>query len=83
MQMTVRQEENGRENIMQCEIKRPEVVSRSHDSPVPLTCLIEDGGRSPGTAMQVEVPNHRKLLFHNGNGSERYGKRSHVMGSGE
>ncbi len=81
--MTVRQEGNGRENIMQCEIKRPEVVSRSHDSPVPLTCPIEDGSRSPGTTMQVEVPNHRKLLFHNGNGSERYGKRSHVMRSGE
>ena len=31
------------------------------DSPRP--CLAEDGGRPSGAAIQVEAPNHRKLLW--------------------
>jgi hypothetical protein len=37
-------------------------------------CCVRDGGRAPGTALQGEVPNHRKLRRHNGRGGERCGK---------
>jgi len=37
-------------------------------------CCARDGGRPPGTALQGEVPNHRKLRWLNGRGSERCGK---------
>jgi hypothetical protein len=37
-------------------------------------CCVGDGGRPPGIALQGEVPNHRKLRWHNGRGGERCGK---------
>jgi hypothetical protein len=37
-------------------------------------CCTRDEGRSLGLGLQDQGPNHRKLLWSNGRGGERYGK---------
>lgn len=44
-------------------IKRPNVVSEIADYTDSRTCSSEDRGGPPGAAMQVEAPNHHKLLL--------------------
>ena len=64
-------------------MERPNVVTETAVYPDPYPCLDRDGNRLPGAAMQAEAPNHRKLLFHNGNGGERYGRGLAMTRSGE
>ena len=52
-----------RTDFIRTGIKRPVAVTEREVSPVLFPCSTEDGGGPPGAAMQVEAPNHRKLLW--------------------